>query len=189
MHFCPDPVPASSGCTNYIHSLLPMFPNYSVVLRSPNAHSFYLLWFIMMICVLLFISCCPVLFSTLETMQPVSPSVYYMLHVFLQTLHLHMTLLHILYTHTHTIFFSKNTCSAAFQKKVSHNCATYLMEQLSPWEHSYDAFEWFWNRGLVLVQPTQQNNETRIHLFFHPHRADIRTTVVMSCSQNAFVLI
>jgi len=41
-------------------------PYYSVVLQSPNAYLFYIIWFIMMLCVPLFISCCPVLFSILE---------------------------------------------------------------------------------------------------------------------------
>lgn len=126
-------------------------------------------------------------------MQPVSPSVYYMLHVFLQTLHLHMALLHIYCTHERTILLAKNTWSDAFQNKVSqkasHNRATYLMDLLSPWENSYEAFEWFWNRGLVLLeQPTQQSNETTIHLFLHPHSADIRTAVVMSCNTECFCI-
>ncbi len=89
MLFCPDPVPTTSSCTNYIHGLQAMcfltaLWSYSLlILRRftsfDSLWSFvYLRW--------------PVLFSSLESMQPVSPSGYYTLHLFLQTLHLHMTL-------------------------------------------------------------------------------------------------
>lgn len=194
MHFCPDPVPATSGCTNYIHSLLPMcFPStlwsYSLLMHT-HFTSFGSSWWSVYLS--LFLLPCSVLY-------PRNHAACLPLSILHATCFFSRHYICIWYfctycTHIHTQFSLQRIHAVLLSKRK------YLRKHLiivlpTLWnsfhrvEHSYDAFEWFWSRGLVLVQPTQQSNETSIHLFLHPHRADIRTAMVMSCSQNAFVLI